>query len=69
MQKPLDANSSMIFSYAVFYTKNVLTVAIFTVRTAEDDHIASPRLASKAEKRQKILLGFVVVNRDPAGFA
>lgn len=36
-----------IFSYAVFHIKNVLTVAVFAVKTAEKDHTASPKLAKK----------------------
>lgn len=53
-----------IFSYAVFHIKNVLTVAVFAVKTAEKDHTASPKLAKKGGKKksQKLFLGFVVVN-------
>lgn len=53
-----------IFSYAVFHIKNVLTVAVFAVKTAEKDHTASPKLAKKGGggESQKLFLGFVVIN-------
>lgn len=53
MQNSLDANSSTIFTYAVFHIKNVLTVAVFAVKTAEKDHTASPKLAKNGGKKAK----------------
>lgn len=60
--------SPPILFYAVFYTKTVLTVAIFAVKTAEKDHAAAPRLAKKEKNVRKLLLGLAVVNSDHSGF-
>lgn len=56
MQNSLDQISSTIFFYAVFYTKTVLAVAIFAVKTVgkdHTDHTASPTLAKKRRKTSK----------------
>lgn len=57
MQNSLPVNSATVFSYAGFYTKNVLTVAVFGVRTS---CLSKPR----QKKRRKIFLGILIVNLD-----
>lgn len=60
MQKSLDVNSATVFSHAVFYTKNVLTEAVFGVRTS--------CLSKPSQKNRKIFLGFLIVNLDHTVF-
>lgn len=56
MQNSLDVNSATVFSYAVFYNKNVLTEAILGVRMS--------CLSKLRQNRRKIFLGFLIVNLD-----
>lgn len=53
MQNSVYVNSSTIFSYVIFYTKNVLSEATFAVKTGEKDHAPSLRLAKERRKTTK----------------